>query len=148
MEAKHISRRALLLWRVRLCAAALPLSFLLSLLLEPFSLLWSIFAGILILAFLFFYSFYFPVKYKKLTYAVGRGILVVHGGVFYRTRRSISLANIQYLSSFETPLCRLLGVSGLLIHAAGGTLYLPALEKQTCALLSSALTPDPGEAFS
>lgn len=145
MEPKHISPRALLLWRVRLCAAALALSFLISLLAEVFSPLWFVLTGLLAAAFLFFYIFYYPVKYQKLTYAVGKGVLVLHGGVFYRRRRSISLGNIQYLDFFETPFSRLLGLRDLIIHAAGGTLYLPGLEQQTGALLEKLLTPEAGE---
>lgn len=145
MEPKHVSPKALLLWRIRLCAAALLLSFLTSLTLAVFSLPWWVCSGALAAAFLFFYCFYYPIKYKKLTYAAGRGILVLHGGVFYRRRRSIALSNIQYLSLFETPLSRLLGLGDLIVHAAGGTLYLPGLDKQTFALLEKVLSPGEGE---
>lgn len=145
MEPKHISPRALLLWRVRLCVAALVLSFLISLIMEIFSTVWFVFTGLLAVAFLFFYVFYYPVKYKKLTYAVGKGVLVLHGGVFYRRRRSIFLKNIQYIALFETPFSRILGLKDLIVHAAGGTLYLPGLEEQTCALLEKLLMPEDGE---
>ena len=51
MEPKHISPRALLLWRVRLCAAALALSFLISLIAEVFSAVWFVLTGLLAAAF-------------------------------------------------------------------------------------------------
>ena len=55
------------------------------------------------------------------------GSLIVDCGVFYNRRRVIPLDNIQYVTTLRTPDMLPFGLSSVMIHSVGTSLYLPCL---------------------
>nr|WP_087302394.1 PH domain-containing protein [Anaerotruncus colihominis] len=92
-------------------------------------------------AFLYFYIFYYPIKYRKLAYGTNAHCLLVYCGVIYTRVKAVPFTSIQYTSVFSTPLERLFGVTSLFVYAAGGRVYIPGLAPQDARELQALLTP-------
>lgn len=63
-------------------------------------------------------------------YQIKDGVLQIESGVLFRRDRRMPLASIQYISMFATPLERLLGLSDVVVHAAGGFLWIAGLSNE------------------
>lgn len=124
---KKAHEKAVRLWRARITAAAAVLSAVSSLLLAPGGLPWLCVTGMWAAAYIFMFAFYYPIKYKKLSFGVINGRLAVNCGVFYTRVKAIPLRNIQYLYSYRTPMQRCWGMSSLVFMAAGGRMYVPCM---------------------
>ncbi|MBC8570662.1 PH domain-containing protein [Zongyangia hominis] len=133
-------RRALALWRVRALLLAFLPAFLCSLLFEVMSLLWLIANGVWIAVFLYLYCFWYPIKWKKLSFCLTEKILYINNGVVYTHRRFIRLQNVQFVSTYQSPLMKLAGLASVIIRAPGVSMYLPSLYKEDAESLYEALT--------
>ncbi len=125
------------LWEIRLAASALAISFLTAVIFS--GLVFNIISALWIAAYLVMAIWYYPIKYKKLSYNVDENILVVNCGVIYRRRKSIFLKNIQYISSMRTPIQRIAKLETLIVHAAGGFIMIPNLKISESQLLRHTL---------
>ena len=130
---QRISKKSVLLWRIRLSAAAIAVSSL-DFLLVPLKVAIPVFA-IVLWVFCFFFFFYIPRKYKNTAFFLDRGMLCIKGGVIYRVKRYISPEKVQYINFFATPLERLMGMYNARILASGATGGLPCLDKEGRELL-------------
>lgn len=136
---KKIGRRALLLWRIRLCLCALPCPFLIALFF-PGAEIWSAVLTVLwVSVFLGMFLLYYPIKYQRLRYTLGGHSLQVHCGVFYNRLKAIDLNNIQHVSSVAGPLQRLLSLASVYVAGAGGVIALPCLEAANARALCERL---------
>lgn len=141
MQFHKIDPKALWVWRIRLCLGALALSFLSALFFSPENLVWKIATGCWVAAFLALFVWYYPLKFRKLSYAAAGDILVINCGVIYTRRKSILVRNIQYISLVALPLHRVFGLCAIFFHAAGGYVYLPCIRRADGLLLQEMLTP-------
>lgn len=128
MSPCHLPSKALLLWRLRLllccCPAALVGGFLFFTLPRTFTVFTFVwFSLFLLLAFL-----YCPACYAQFTFAVTDAMVKINHGVFYCRMDAMYIQNIQYTAITQTPLQKLLGLASLHIHAAGGSLHIPAMD--------------------
>ena len=145
MTPQKLDRRALTVWRVRLTLIMLIPSFLVSLFFSMDSLYWKIGTGIWVGVFATLFFWYYPLKYKKLSFYLNEESLVIGCGVFYTRVKSMPLCNIQYVTLGQTLLQRVLQVKSVFIVAAGGWVYLPGVEKETANRLQRILTSFPRE---
>ncbi len=128
-------RRALAVWRIRALLLTFFPGFLCSLIFSFLSLGWLIATGIWIAVFLYFYCCWYPIKWKKLSFCLTNSILYINNGVIYTHRRFISLKNIQYVETYQSPLMKLAGLTSVVIRAPGVAMYLPSLQKEDAMAL-------------
>lgn len=127
---EKISKKSVLLWRIRLCVIMTAATVSVLVVFERFVIVKELVMGAAVLTFLFFFFFYYPVKYNRLCYSVENGRVCVIGGVFYRTERYAEIKNIQYIGFIADPLQRLVGLRGAVIFTSGSKIYIPCLDKQ------------------
>lgn len=144
MNFHRIDPRALLVWRIRLCVCALLPSFLSALFFAPGTLVWCILTGLWVAAFLALFLWYYPLKYKKLSYAASDDLLVIRCGVIYTRRKSILIKNIQYITIVTLPLPKLFGLCAIFFQAAGGWMYLPCVRRQDAQMMQELFTTGRG----
>ena len=125
----RVSKKSVMLWRIRLCIIAFVCVTVTSLILTPLSIPWNVAVAVLATIFLFMYFLYYPAKYRRLTYTINHNGICVKSGVIYRYERYMELDRVQYLNLVADPLQRIMGLSGVLILAAGSKIYIPCLEK-------------------
>ncbi len=127
---EKISRKSVTLWRIRLCLIASACTASALIFLDRFTLVKKISVTVIASVFVFFFLFYYPIKYNRLCYRVENDRVCVIGGVFYRTERYVEVKNIQYIGFVADPLQRIAGLQGALIFTSGSKIYIPCLDKQ------------------
>lgn len=80
-------------------------------------------------------GFYFYLKNIKMVIK-GHELIITKGNMFTNTQR-VALKNVVGISSFNTPVQHLLGLSSLLVHTSGTTVIIFALSKQDALTFSS-----------
>ncbi len=128
MQEFKVSKKSLTIWRIRLLVPAFACAFLNSLFFDFLSVAWLIITAVWILAFLFFYCFYFPVRLKKLSLTTDGVNLTLKSGVFYNVTRVLPIDKIQFIRVKKTVLERIFKVSSAIIYASGTTMYLPPFD--------------------
>ena len=123
---KKISKKSLLLWRIRL--SAITLVFAVSAFLLP-TLLRSVAFVLLTAVFFALFFIYYPIKYKSFFYKIEENALIIKSGVFYKSEKSIPLDSIQYISFVATPIEQLIGVKTAVIFTAGAMTLIGAIDK-------------------
>ncbi len=134
--------RILTIWRIRLLLAAVLLSFLSAYFFSRINRIWWGFLLVWILLFFYLYLFYYPVKYRKLSYTLNKRNLLIRYGVFYNHFKAIPFTSIQYVTVVTSPLQRAFGICTLHAYSAGNMARIPGLLPQTAAQLQRALTPE------
>ena len=120
----------LTIWRIRLLLLAVVFSFLSAWFYPHRGWIWWLFTLGWAGGFFYFYLFYYPIKFRKLSYARNQDCLLIHCGVIYTRTRAIPFSAIQYTSTGSTPLERLFGVCSLIVVTAGSRVFLPGLPTQ------------------
>lgn len=147
MQLKKPDPRVRTVWRLRLLPAAALLLYL-SIRFWSFSdLIWWIFTGLWLSAFLFFMLIYFPLRYRRLSYALHSRALIVHAGVIDTRIKAVPLHAVLYASVLSTPLLRRFGIRSLVLYMAGSRLTIPGLTAEDANALREKLTfqsPDGG----
>lgn len=118
---KKISKRSILLWRIRLMLAAVPILMSASFCRIVQMLLAAVISVI--------FFIYLPLKYKEYFYKTDNGSLQIKKGVVYRSEMKIPRERIQYVSFFATPVERLLGLKTAVVYTAGRAVLIGSLEK-------------------
>lgn len=129
----------LTIWRLLLVLAAVPPAFLISLLFQAGGLPWLLLVAAWLLAFLFFYLLYLPLRYRKLAFQLQKDRIIVHSGIFYTRIRAMPLQSIQYVGLLISPLDALFGLSALVITAPGGRIVIPGLHRRDAENLAELL---------
>ena len=145
MKLQKPDLHLLTVWRLRLLLVTLLPSSLSAYFSAWQGLFWWIFTISWAAAFLAFYLFYYPIKFRKLSYSRNSQYLLLHCGVIYTRVKAMPLDSIQYTAIASSPLQRLFHVHTLLIYAAGACLRLPGLPLETAKQLQQELTPAPPE---
>lgn len=120
----------LAVWRLRLVGVSILPAFVSACFATYINWIWWLCTCAWILAFLYLYIFYYPIKLKKLAFGSNNEYLLIHCGVIYTRVKAIPFSSIQYINVVSTPLGRLFGVYSLTIHAAGANAYMPGLSHE------------------
>lgn len=127
-------------WRLFLLLISLVPAFLNALIFTPGEVDWLVASGIWLLLFLFFYQYYLPVRFRKLTFSVSGSRIVIYSGVFSTIVRSIPLDNVQFTSHIASPLDAIWGLCSLKVTAPGGRVVIPGLSSKDADNLAKMLT--------
>ena len=141
MVQKKPDLQILTVWRIRLLLVALVPSFFSAFFAPRINWVWWLSTAAWMAAFLYFYIFYYPIKYRKLSYGFNRRCLLIHCGVIYTRVKAVPLTSIQYATVASSPLERLFGVCSLFVYAAGSSVYIPGLPPADADRLQAFLTP-------
>lgn len=144
MQLQKPNSQILTVWRLRLAFFTVIPSAIFAYLYPYRNFIWWLLAACAATAFFGLYIFYYPIKYRKLSYSVSQGGLLIHCGVIYTRLKVVPRAGIQYLSLTATPLQRLFGLSTLAVFSAGSTARLPGLTADQAAAIQQALAPQEG----
>lgn len=132
----RLPRRTLFLWRVRLTACTLPAPVLVTLFFADSPVWRRALSGIWIAAYLFFFLFFYPVMYHKLSFGSNGHSFVVHCGVFYNRIKAMEIRNIQHVTCTASPLENAMGLCTLFVWGAGGLIRVPSMEAGDARALS------------
>ena len=119
----------LLVWRICLVLAALPLAFGSSLILSPGTALWWVATVVLVAGFLCCYLFYLPARLRGLSLAINQENMVLSSGVFSSAKRTVPFESVQYMRVRSSLLHQRLGLATLIVVCAGGRLAMPGLSE-------------------
>lgn len=141
MEYLKPSVRLLYAWWVRLFAITLVPCAVTTVALPLFSLWWNILMAVWLTAFSVFFVWYYPLKYKKLRYAVTDKLVVLNSGVIFTRKKYIYKDNIQFISIDTSVLDSFFGISSVIIRTAGATIWINGIDKEGKKFLQSRLSP-------
>lgn len=142
MTFKKPHPHILTVWRLRLLLFTLLPSFISACFLPRINWVWWLFTAVWSFAFLYLYIFYYPIKYKKLSYSLAEFCLLVHCGVIYTRVKAMPFTSIQYVSISATPLQRLFDISTVFVYSAGSSVHISGLTPGDAKALELALTPE------
>lgn len=137
---KKPSQRFLAVQRVRLSILAILPAFLSACFVSHRNWIWWLFTAAWVLAYFYFYIFFFPIQYHKLAYSCNSHCLLLHCGVIYTRVKAIPFTSIQYVLMISTPLERAFGVCSLVVFCAGSLSWQPGLLPQDARQLQAHLT--------
>ncbi len=142
MEFKRPDRRVKLCWTVyTLCAAVIPLTASIMLFRLPtlppwlphaFTLLW-------VAALIATLTVYYPLRYRRMRYAVGKDAVVTVRGFLFTVYRRMPLSAVRHITTLRGPAERMTGLAALLISATGGHLLIEGLTADEADRLTQAL---------
>lgn len=142
MTLKKPNHKILSIWRIRLLGmSVIPSFFTAYFSAWAFHWVWKVWTVLWVGGFLYLYIFYYPIKYKKLSYTFNSRCFILNCGVIYTRVKALPLQNIQYAAVISTPLERLFGLRSLAVMCAGASVYVPGLDAQDALQLQDILTP-------
>lgn len=131
-----------------LLAALLPLTGSIVLFVVPFpgwmdwiTLAAWIFTAIWVSLYLFFSVFFLPVYFKRMRYRMTVDRLEVHTGVIHTHYKVMPFSSVRYLTSFQGPLERRLGLTSVTLFATGSFVVLHGLSVRDCEALQKRILP-------
>ena len=124
---RELSHRAVLVWRLRMGAAAVAAAFFCGACAAFSPLLAGLLAYALAGLGLPLTLWYFPARFRRARWQAAEEILTL-SGVFFLRRRQLPAQRVQYAELRQCPIQRRLGVCTLVLHAAGASLTLGQLE--------------------
>ena len=139
MTEQKVSEKAVFLWRIELTLFAFLPAVISAIALLFHPLLFYICTVLWVMWFFLSFSFYLPLKYKKLSYRLQDSILIVYSGGFYTKSTYLPIENIQHISVSNTPIMQMFSLSQLTIYSMGRALTLPALDHKTALELRQIL---------
>lgn len=142
MPLKKPDSRILTVWRLRLLPAVALFGFLshrFAAVREP---AWWIFTGLWITLCTFIVFLYYPLRYRRLSYALNRRAFFLHCGVLYTRIKAVPLHAVQYAAILSTPLERQFSICSLVLYLAGSHLSVPGLHREEAEELRDMLTPN------
>ncbi len=141
MELKRPDRRVTLCWTVyTLVGAIVPLAIsmmLFQLPLEPwmpylFTVLWVLTLTLMV-------TVVYPLRYRRMRYAVDDNSIITVQGFLFATRRRMPLSAVRHITAVRGPLERLTGITALLVSATGGRLWLEGVPVDEADKLTRAI---------
>lgn len=142
MEFKRPDRRVKFCWTVyTLCAAGIPLVASIVLFRLPilppslphaFTALWVAALAVVL-------TVYYPLRYRRMRYAVGKDAVVTVRGLLFTAYRRMPLSAVRHITTLRGPAEQMTGLSALLISATGGHLLIEGLTADEADRLTQAL---------
>lgn len=84
---------------------------------------------------------YLPLHYVNYRFEVNDDYLIVRSGVIYDKEKFLTRDSVCFVTVYNNPLTKLLGVSTVLVGAAGGRIVIPLLETKVALEIQRTLTP-------
>lgn len=144
---QKISKKSILLWEIGSVVIWALLLWGTVWVFAPFTWLWDILIwglGVLLILVTFFYL---PILYQSYQYCITDKIVSYRHGVFFNRRQFINRDRIIYVSVYNTPLTPILGISTLVITAAGAKIRIGYLNRKVAQRLAQELSPAPKEIY-
>ncbi len=142
MQFKQPNKRLYLCWVIyTLVASVIPLGiglFLTRLSVLPPRLSY-ILAVVWTSALVLLLTVYYPLRYRRMRYAVSADAVIVVRGLLFAVHRQMPLSAIRHITTLRGPLERLTGLTTLLISASGGYLFIEGLTADEASALTQAL---------
>jgi uncharacterized protein len=149
METHHVDPNTVRVWRwhalITSMVLALPLLVILWRVDEPIWLLLLLLYGVLAAYLIWVWP---PAYYEALEYGVDEHGIVIHRGVFWRSRMALPRARVQHSDVSQGPLQRRFGVATLKFYTAGSRftkIELPGLAHEDALVLRDTLLARGGE---
>lgn len=80
---------------------------------------------------------YLPLYFKSLSYEVDKKTIVRHGGVIFRTHKSVHFSSIQYIAIVTTPYSVKTSINFIVFFLYGGRMHLDFLSNKDCEEIRS-----------
>lgn len=138
---KKIPRRIFLIWETLALLVAGMLTYLTLLILAPYTWVWYTalwIEGALYIAVVFLYI---PLHYVNYRFEVNDDYLIVRSGVIYDKEKYLTRDSVCFVTVYNNPFTKILGISSLLVGAAGGRVVIPLLDSKSARQVQSLLTP-------
>ena len=136
---RSISRKSIMVFRLRYTAVCSAISFILGLLgiINFHFYLFSLSAVFIMFVFLFF--FYAYRRYESFSFFINSRNLNLCYGVFFTKRITFSIDKLQYIEVRQGIDERILCLSTLVFYTAGGKIKIPALDNRTALSIKKCL---------
>ena len=121
-----LESKTLLLWRIRVGAAALAAA-LIFVLLCKYSLYFLIPAAMFLCAGVAAVFWYLPAFFGGYSIFVGENAVIVTRGVIIKTSHIMPFRRLVFAGSYSTPLSKFLGLKGVTLRAARASLLIPEI---------------------
>ena len=142
MDYKQPNRQVKLCWTVyTLVSALIPLTVSVVLFRLPMLPLWipRAFTALWVSTLALLLTFYYPLRYRRMRYALNKDTITAVRGVLFVTRQQMPLAAVRHITAVRGPLERLTGICALFVRAAGGQLLLEGIPADEADELMQAL---------
>ena len=141
MDYKQPDRRVVRCWTMyTLVLAPIPLTVSILLfrlpsaawLLHSFTIAWVATLTLLL-------TIYYPLRYRRMRYALDNHAVVAVRGVIFVSRQQVSLSAVRHITTICGPIERFSGIRTLFIRATGGQLLLEGIPADEADKLMQAL---------
>lgn len=132
------------IWRIMLTLAVIVPAVLICLFLRVGSFAWTLAAAGLAALFLAAYLVYLPLFYKKMSFGVSDGKLVLKTGVFTTRVVAMPVPQIQFVTVIRPVLGRVFGLASVIAVAPGGRVAVRGLKAADAERLALVLNPGCG----
>ncbi len=139
MEKQKISKKAVLVWRIRATLILFCTAFILGALFVFFPIISSILAGLVIIAYILAVTIYYPMLYKHTYFFLVGDKLTIEQGFFVKRKCTLSSERIQYIITLNGPIQRALGICSLSFMTAGSTQVLQNISPEYAEKIKAAL---------
>ena len=123
----RLEKKTLLLWRIRVGAAALAAALLFALL-SVYTVYFYVPAAVFVLLGAVAVFWYLPAFFERFNMFVGENAVIVTKGVFIRTTHIMPYKRLVFAGGFSTPAARVMGLKGIMLRAARATVFIPEIE--------------------
>ncbi len=141
MELKRPDRRVTLCWTIyTLVGAVVPLAVSAILFHLPLSL-WipRLFTALWSLTLALTLTVIYPLRYRRMRYAVDDHSIVTVQGLLFTTRHRIPLNAVRHITAVRGPLEQLTGITALFVSATGGRLLIEGIPADEAEKLTQAI---------
>ena len=101
------------------------------------------FAGLWLLFLACVYAFYLPRLFRRQVYSLSPQSAEVRGGLLFPYQRVFPLQGLQYFARVSHPLQRWLGISTLILVAAGGKIVMSGIDNTKSIEIAALLSHPP-----
>lgn len=120
-----LNLKSLTVWQIRITIVLIVLFFIITVTFDRNNILRPILNFSVVFVSAFYLLIYFPLKYRSYSFFITEDKIFVNRGVIIKSKKIIYNESIEYITEFTTPLDKILDLSIILIHTAGGTIILP-----------------------
>lgn len=141
MKKQKISKKSIIVWRIRATLILFCAAFILGALFVFFPIISAILAALVIIAYIFVIAIYYPQLYKATSFYLVDNELTIEQGFFIKRKYTLSPMRIQYIVTISEPIQRWFGICSLSFMTAGSTKVLQNITPEDAQKIMSALNP-------
>ena len=142
-----ISKKSVILWEIGFFLLWAMILGMILWLFTPFTWLWHLLIWLMGVLLILAEFLYLPMLYSSINYSINDRLLIYRHGVFFHKQQIIYRDRIIYVSVYNTPVTPILGISSLVIAAAGAKVQIPFLNRKAAKQLAEELSPSPKEIY-